>query len=194
MSKTDQPWIERITNPSNDLWWRNCEIEEVKNPGRAPRWVLRDASKTYSTTMAPVAAACSGAAYMFSVSIQKMSEAMAPAALVRLSVKPQDDEQQFWDVTLDPVTGKNKVPAAPGHAFGQVKDNLDSWRVSVVAMVPPEMTADIQACLAPSIGPEPGVYAPGAKGEITVRDLKFRRLQIDEFLATSAEWGGAETV
>lgn len=171
----------------DSTWWRTCEIDEIRAQGSLPRWRLRDNSDRYGLAITSLARDFSAAAMLFSLTVQK-GDTPSPAALVRLSVNTGQEEPQAWDLTFDPTTGASRAAAANGRVFGRLTDNLDGWRATIAALVRPEVSAEVQACIAPAIGPSPGVYAPDAHGEIVIRDLNFRRLRIDQFLRLTARW------
>lgn len=170
-----------------EAWWRTCEVEEIRGEGASVRWRLRDTSDHYGLAITTLARDFSAAAMLLSLNIQKTTSPGA-AALVRLSVNTGPGEPQAWDLSFDPATGLHQAAGANGRVFGRLTDNLDSWRASIAALVRPEVAAELQACLAPAIGPRPGVYSANARGEIVVRDVRFRRLRIDQFLRLTSDW------
>jgi hypothetical protein len=168
-----EQWSQKLQDFSGAAWWRNADVAAVGTRADRRRWRISDKLQNeFAMASSRIASAVESAGVLFTV-IRLVSAPVSGAASV------------IWEVMFNAHSGKSRVQQNAFGAYGHVDDQVDSWSVSVLAIVQKAAVSDVNVFVMPAASLELGKYDKTAKGDIIIRDIDARILSLTDAAAAS---------
>ena len=182
-----EPWSQKLQDFGGPAWWRNADVAAVGTRADRRRWRISDKLQNeFAMASSRIVSAVESTGVLFTVSVEKSLIPTPFYSVIRLVSAPVSGAASvIWEVMFNAHSGKSRVQQNAFGAYGHVDDQVDSWSVSVLAIVQKAAVSDVNVFVMPAASLELGKYDKTAKGDIIIRDIDARVLSLTDAAAAS---------